>query len=77
MSAFAASGRSPSACTVTGLSSTRTPHSSAVPMWSSPLENSRPEHLLHRAADHVEVAEARELARAPARADQPSPAGRG
>ncbi len=32
MSAFAGSGRSPSACTTTGLSSTRTPHSSAVAM---------------------------------------------
>ena len=76
MSAFAGSGRSPSACTVTGLSSTRTPHSSAVPMWSSPLVELEAEHVLHRAADHVEVAEPGELARAPARADQPSPAGR-
>ena len=33
------SGRSPSACTTTCLSSTRTPHSSAVAMWSSPFSN--------------------------------------
>ena len=42
MSAFAGSGLSPSACTTTGLSRTRTPHSSAVPMWSLSSSNSRP-----------------------------------
>src|SRR5205085_11921554 len=42
MSAVAGSGLSPSACTTTGFESTRTPHSSAVPMWSSPFWNSRP-----------------------------------
>ena len=41
-------------------------------MWSSPFSNSRPEHLLDRAADHVLVAEAGQLARAAAGADQPA-----
>ena len=41
-------------------------------MWSSPFSNSRLQHVLHRASDHVEVAEPRELARAAAGADEPA-----
>ena len=70
MSAFAGSGRSPSACTTTGLSSTRTPHSSAVRDVVVAVLELEAEHVLHRPADHVEVAQAGELARAAPGADQ-------
>src|SRR3954468_3085289 len=42
MSAFAGSGRSPSAWTVTGLSSMRTPHSGAVATWAWPVSDTSP-----------------------------------
>ena len=38
-------------------------------MWSLSSSNSRPEHLVHVAADHVLVAEPGQLARAAAGAD--------
>ena len=41
-------------------------------MWSSPLVELELEDLLHRPADHVEVTEPGELARAAAGADQAS-----
>ena len=72
MSAFAGSGRSPSACTTTCLSSTRTPHSSAVADVVVPVLELEAEHVLHGAADHVEVAQPGELAGAAAGADQPA-----
>ena len=71
-SATAFAGRSPSALTVTGLPSWRTPHSSTVPTWSSPPSKLEPEHLAHRAADDLLVREAGQLARAAAAADDPA-----